>query len=39
LIEVVAEPEVDEAGNIISEPDPNAGPVGIEIQATHRASD
>jgi chromosome segregation protein len=34
LIEVAAEPETDEEGNIISEPDPNAGPAGIDIQAT-----
>lgn len=34
LIEVAAEPEVDDDGNILSEPDPSAGPVGIDIQAT-----
>jgi chromosome segregation protein len=34
LIEVAAEPETDEEGNVISEPDPLAGPVGIDIQAT-----
>ncbi len=34
LVEVAAEPEVDEEGNVVSEPDPNAGPVGIEILAT-----
>lgn len=34
LLEVAAEPETDDDGNIISEPDPNAGPAGIDIQAT-----
>lgn len=34
LIEVAPEPELDEEGNVVSEPDPNAPPVGIEIQAT-----
>ncbi|MFA5935977.1 MAG: AAA family ATPase [Patescibacteria group bacterium] len=34
LIEVAAEPETDEDGNILSEPDMNAGPAGIDIQAT-----
>ncbi len=34
LLEVAPEPDVDESGNIISEVDPNAGPAGIEIQAT-----
>lgn len=34
LLEVAPEPEVDDEGKVISEPDPNAAPVGIEIQAT-----
>jgi chromosome segregation protein len=34
LIEVAPEPEVDEEGNVVSEPGPNAPPAGIEIQAT-----
>lgn len=34
LLEVAPEPEVDEEGNIVVEPAPDAPPVGIEIQAT-----
>jgi len=34
LLEVAPEPEVDEEGNIIRDVDPNAAPVGIDIQAT-----
>lgn len=34
LSEVFPEPEMDEEGNIIKAVDPNAGPQGIEIQAT-----
>ncbi len=34
LLEVAPEAMTDEEGNIISQPDPDAAPVGIDIQAT-----
>ncbi|MBU1034933.1 AAA family ATPase [Patescibacteria group bacterium] len=34
LLEIAPEPEIDEEGNVIKEVEPDAGPVGIEIQAT-----
>jgi chromosome segregation protein len=34
LLEVAAEPEADDEGNVITEVDPNAPPAGIDIQAT-----
>lgn len=34
LLEVFAEPEINEQGELVKDVDPNAGPVGIEIQAT-----
>lgn len=34
LIQLEAEPVLDEEGNVVEEADPDAGPVGIEMQAT-----
>lgn len=34
LLEVFAEPELNEQGEVVKDADPNAGPVGVDIQAT-----